>query len=826
MKFRIFSTFLIIVLFVGMMPLAPAASTMSTSNTISNDLELSALPARNVRVAILYDPDSSDQTYAYLGLYPSNFSGVMDVLTGAGYQVTNITRANLVAHELQTVNYDVLVLPDIVPEDDLLPAIEEFWLSGGGVLSIDGSISILCYTGMLPAASAGDNGHGTYWSYGTTELQVVQSVAPATRSYTVGDKVNVTYTGYAYYNWSALTAAVSPSSQLTALLVNDGAANNAGGVAFDPVDRGGRIVQVMGTVYDLQSSLNQLVIDAVDWLAPRPRARIAFDLSHQPRLGIDSWDNLTEYPGLYESLRDAYVARDYVVDKLYPSPSGNLTAARLDDYDMLIIVSPDYNYTASEVTAVRNWVDGGGSLFVMGDFAVPAFAVANDQINSIVQPMGMYINDTVSLGSYIADASDHFTTEECVGIDISGLSATGAINITGGSVSVVYEGEGNVLIAAATYGSGQVILSADINWATNTYFGDNTNERFAVNVANWLTSFDAPVVLYSTDTHPAHFEIASSALALNELELPYLLVHSLANLNESLNAMSRSLLIMDVPNNIVGDATGTLTRILDYVNAGGRLLMTTYQMNEYPDHSLWSALGVAFSESFTDNPTLYMWDSAHPIFNTPIDFAITQFDATHSYIDDGDTVYVFDNATSLAGRTSLSTENESLIVLRDDEQTLLNSYIIDVLADNDDSGYPDSYEFYLNEIAFMLKPTIDSPADVAYTAGATGNSITWTPQSHAPASYSITRNGTGIDNGTWTGGAITVDVDGLDPGTYVYQLTVTDLYGETATDEVVVQVSAGGITLPGGVTLPDNLLLYILIGLVVLIIIIVVIKKR
>ncbi|MHA1771782.1 MAG: hypothetical protein ACTSYL_07615 [Candidatus Thorarchaeota archaeon] len=819
MKFRIFSTLLILVLFFGMMPVSPTIPTTSASTTNATAMQPAALPTRDVNVAILYDPDSSDATYASAGNYWTNFTGVMNVLTSAGYHVTNISRANLVAHELQLVNYDVLVLPDIVPEDDLLPAIQEFWLGGGGILSIDGSINVLTYTGMLPAASAGDNGYGTYWQYGSTELMDVQDIAPPTRSYSTSQSVNVTYPGDAYFDWTALTSQVS-SFLMKRLLVNEGDPLKVGGLGYDPMDRGGRIVQIVGRVYDIADELQQLYIDAIDWLCPRPRARIAFDLSHQPYYGVDDWDNLTHISDSYGDIRDSLVLRDYTFDKIYPSSTGNLTTSRLDNYDMLIINLPRFNFTSAEVTAIQGWIDAGGSLLALGDRPSGSLIQPNEQINRIVSSMGMAINDSALLISLTAEPLAHPTTEDCTGLSVI---APGAVNITTSSPIALWAKFGNIIAAAATHGSGRVVLVSDINWLEDSNLGDASNRQFGINVANWLTSFDASVVLYSTDGSAPCFEISSAALALNELNMKYFLVHSLYNLDEALNAMSRSLLIIDQPNSLAGNATQreqTYDSIDEYVASGGLLLMTTYQIDDYSTHRLWSSLGVAYSQTVSSEPTLYMWDATHPIFNTPLDFGVTQFDSNSGYIDDGDTVHVFDNATGLAGRTSLSQENESFIVVRNDGQTLLNSLIIDVLKDNDNSGYADSFELYLNEIAFMLRPSLNSPADVSYTAGTTGHSITWSAQSHAPASYSITRNGTGIVNGTWSGGDITVDIDGLAAGTYVYVITVTDAYGETATDTVVVKVTSGGITLP------TNYLLYILIGVALLVVIVIVVKKR
>jgi hypothetical protein len=93
-------------------------------------------------------------------------------------------------------------------------------------------------------------------------------------------------------------------------------------------------------------------------------------------------------------------------------------------------------------------------------------------------------------------------------------------------------------------------------------------------------------------------------------------------------------------------------------------------------------------------------------------------------------------------------------------------------------------------------PEIDSPADVEYEEGETGNSITWTPTDSHPASYTIYKDGVIHQSGDWNGSAITISVDGLSAGNYNYTLVVTDIGGNTATDTVMVTVTAPSTTTP------------------------------
>ena len=86
-------------------------------------------------------------------------------------------------------------------------------------------------------------------------------------------------------------------------------------------------------------------------------------------------------------------------------------------------------------------------------------------------------------------------------------------------------------------------------------------------------------------------------------------------------------------------------------------------------------------------------------------------------------------------------------------------------------------------------PTIDDVADFPYEEGSTGNDITWHPSDTNPDYYSITRDGIIVDDGTWLGGDINIDIDGLAYGVYTYVCRVNDTEGHEVSDAVVVTVT-------------------------------------
>ena len=126
-------------------------------------------------------------------------------------------------------------------------------------------------------------------------------------------------------------------------------------------------------------------------------------------------------------------------------------------------------------------------------------------------------------------------------------------------------------------------------------------------------------------------------------------------------------------------------------------------------------------------------------------------------------------------------------------------------------------------------PTIDSPEDVTYQQGQTGNSITWHSHDTDPDYYQIFQNGTLNSTEAWDGSAVTYSVDGLSVGVYYFKLRVNDTSGNFAEDTVLVNVTVGESTTnttTSGSNVDIRIVVIIGIGVAVVIVIILVVKLR
>ncbi|MHA1306530.1 MAG: hypothetical protein ACTSQN_04455 [Candidatus Heimdallarchaeota archaeon] len=324
---------------------------------------------KQIRVAIYDEANTTHPTYAtsHGGNPNNNVSGMLAILSAADFiSAEAVTAEQIHDHVLTTVNFDVLVLVDNHPREYIVNDILDFWLAGGGILAMDGSALFLNYFGVLPPEAATTDGYGVYWNYLYNEMNM-ENRHPMNQGYVIGADIALGL-DYLNWDWAALQTSVI-ASDLTMVANSPTDANAVTALAFDPSDRGGKIATI---AFDLKSDylpgLNPMIIDACDWVAPRPKAKIAMDMSHSPRLGIDLWDDMSSYPDFYYGMRDFLVSLGFTFDKIFELPTGDaLTASTLEQYDMLILITNDVDYTAEERTAIENWIDNGGSLLAMGD---------------------------------------------------------------------------------------------------------------------------------------------------------------------------------------------------------------------------------------------------------------------------------------------------------------------------------------------------------------------------------------------------------------------------------------------------------------------------
>jgi hypothetical protein len=670
-----------------------------------------------VRVAIYDDANTSIPSYTTAALLTNNHSNIQAVLLAAGYEVTLLTTNQIYNHELMTAKYDVFMMADHLPKTNISNFVKEYWLGGGALLSMDSAVNFLCYFGILPPESDGNDGSGVYWTYQTSSVQNITVRHPVSRSYAVSDTFTISNSqSSATFSWTALQG-TSIASEVVKIATRPGLPNAATVVAFDPQSRGGKVVH-LPSPREIED--DAILLDAIEWLCPRPKGRILFDLSHYPRLGVDNWDDFTLYPGYYGDWRNELVSRNYMFDKLYPASTGNFTLERLKDYDLIVVVLPDSDYSTSDINVIHNWVNDGGSLLIMGENPTSSYLDGNTRINLLLSNYDLEVNLTYSNTNTIdANANEHPTIEGCTYLTIGWR---GAINISENAYAL-WEYGGNIHVACQDTGNGRIILVADMNWITDSEIGNQDNLQFSVNAINWLTASDAEILVFVQD-HPNpdpndHIYKGPVATALNELELSFYMTFTEEYLNLSLTDSSYKLVVIDNTYYTIMDTVGVT--LLNFLKSGGYLIVDTWTYASISYNYLWSYLGFSFAgNTITASPPIvHIWSPTNPIFSTPVDYGAGTIESTLNFANtDYTNVTLYSNATAIAGLTLTPDVSGGAIILGVNGHAITNAlHLTEYYDDTDDSTYPDGLEIWTNEIAYMyaqIHPETTTPGIPGY----------------------------------------------------------------------------------------------------------------
>ncbi|MGY5859167.1 MAG: hypothetical protein RTU63_07345 [Candidatus Thorarchaeota archaeon] len=777
--------------------IAPTSS-LNDNNAIATDVW------RNIRIAIYDEANSTVPSYGVGagGALHNNATGMADILEIAGYSnIDLITAKNISEHCLVTAKYDVFIMVDNLPRENITHLVWEFWAGGGGILSLDGSATFLCYMGILPPEAEGTTGNGVYWINANDDL-IINVRHPVTQSFTglaAAPATILTGPNYLRWDWIGLEAS-SIGDNLVRIGYSSNHGNGIGVLAYEP-DSGGNVVSIsIDLVSEHNPDANPLIEDGVDWLCPRPKARIAFDFSHMPRLGVDDHDMYTEFPGRYSELRNSSVERGYTFDKLYPTPDGNITYDRLFNggyagYDLLILVLPDYPYSSQELVDIDRWVLEGRSLLVFaerGDYYLYSDAVT--QLNNVLENMDCQVNmdlSTSNIGALPMTYELHLTNEYAYNL---GMETFGYVNLTGPDSYELWSYNDDITMAASEYANGRVIVSADMNWATDNQITGYDNAQYLINAINWLTAAEINVLVYTDESFTSlNFYRTPVADALNDLGHQYYLVTDPYYLPIALDDQHWDLVVID---NVIHDLDEELDDLLNYVNLGGRLLMSSPECQHSPDHGLWNALGFEYAGDAASLDPVHMWNAYHNIFNIPHNYTLGYFLPGIGYGNPGGYLTVT-TGTALGGWFVIPREGNASIVLGESGRTLYNSYVINEFTnDQDDSTYPDHFEFWENQIAFMIRPLLTHPEDVYMTEG--DDEVInwlWDPPAQlfgAPLyGFEFRLNGI-IEHSGFLGGGIVGGwvqrLSSLEPGLYIYDLSISGRFGFTVNDTVYVYI--------------------------------------
>lgn len=157
-----------------------------------------------------------------------------------------------------------------------------------------------------------------------------------------------------------------------------------------------------------------------------------------------------------------------------------------------------------------------------------------------------------------------------------------------------------------------------------------------------------------------------------------------------------------------------------------------------------------------------------------------EFAITESYPD---TYYLYRDNSLL--ETSSLTNDYLLVFVQIDIYTpgTINYKLVVI----DESGNYHEYVVPV-EVTDFTPPYIKSPPNMVYSEGSTGNHINWEITEANPSTYSIYQNNTLLQSDSCDGSNITISIDGLELGVYIYVLTVYDELGLSHSSTTVITI--------------------------------------
>ncbi len=223
----------------------------------------------------------------------------------------------------------------------------------------------------------------------------------------------------------------------------------------------------------------------------------------------------------------------------------------------------------------------------------------------------------------------------------------------------------------------------------------------------------------------------------------------------------------------------------------------------------------------THTATFTIWDTED---NSATDEVLIHvFDNTPPVMSSAADVTVFEDGTNQSVTWQISDLNPDIyMVYIDGEEQITGTWTSGTLTLGLDGLIEGIYEYHIviydldrnsdsdtilvQVIDDDVDPTIDSPDDLTYMHGSTGNTVVWTPDDDYPAWYQIERNNSVVASGPWSGSRIVYSVDHLEPGETYFVLTVYDRSANSVSDRVDVTVLAvqpqEATTRPVDLTLP------------------------
>ncbi|MFW9918617.1 MAG: hypothetical protein ACFFED_03390 [Candidatus Thorarchaeota archaeon] len=179
-------------------------------------------------------------------------------------------------------------------------------------------------------------------------------------------------------------------------------------------------------------------------------------------------------------------------------------------------------------------------------------------------------------------------------------------------------------------------------------------------------------------------------------------------------------------------------------------------------------------------------DTTEPTLGHPLDIIYEYGTTGHSIIWTSSDIYPDEYTIYIDGSPNPSISWSSGPIVLDIDGLAIDEYNFTIVVTDTSGNW--AKDTVIVTVVDTTEPVTSSPENIEYEYGSSGNGISWTLSDLNPDTYSISLDSEIIQTSTWADGTISIDIDGLDIGTYIYTIEVVDDYDNVAIDSVTVTV--------------------------------------
>ena len=327
------------------------------------------------------------------------------------------------------------------------------------------------------------------------------------------------------------------------------------------------------------------------------------------------------------------------------------------------------------------------------------------------------------------------------------------------------------------------IYQDDIEVASGAWVSGSS---ITVNVDGLLIgSYDYTIIVYDTSSNSVSNTVIVTVV---DTTIPTLTTPSTVNYEQNTTGHNITWVVADsYPDTYIIYKDGTEIAFGNWTSGD---TITVNVDGLLPDSYNYTIVVFDFYGNFArDTVIVTVEDTTAPVLNSPQDISYEQgttgHDITWTAADTNpDTYIIYKDGTEIASGNW--TSNSPITVNVDG--LLIGSYDYTIIVSDISGNF--ARDTVIVTVEDTTAPVLNSPQDISYEQSTTGYNITWTVVDANPNACIIYRNGIEIASGVWSSAIpITINVDGLLIGSYDYTIVVSDMYGNSISDTVIVTVS-------------------------------------